>query len=534
MVSDVTVLIPFYNREDYLPAALKSVFYQTYSEWELILIDDGSTDNSVDVIQDFLKDPRVTLVKNDTNFGKTKSLNEGLKLVKTPFVIELDSDDLFYSDTLDVLLTEAKKQPEDVGIVCGNIKLFYENSQGKRIRSKVKKGHPFKDRYDFLLRNLNVWPRFYRTSALKEIGGWPTDDPYGGRHGVDDLRVILRLLEKYKFHWINKTLYKSRQHSNNISNQKEMVAEVVKWSICNALERWGNKYKPIFKTVDGWIVVDRLEPTNKIGTNNKNKDSSEVTVLIPSYNPGAYIVEALNSIYHQSYRNWKIIIVDDASTDNSIELIQGYLEDPRITLIKNVKNLGQSKCLNLGLSLVETPYIVQLDADDWFFPHTLERLVKEASNQPDNVGVLCGNMRIVWENKNGKCQKTQVRKGRSFQDKYDFMLSNSSIHPRFYRTELLKEIGGWPTGDPYGGRHAEDIRLLSRLIENYNFHWIDDVLLNHRRHGKNSSNQQKVYADIMEWIVCDNLKRWGNEYEPVFEDVEGWRIVKKLIPNSNK
>ncbi len=64
-----------------------------------------------------------------------------------------------------------------------------------------------------------------------------------------------------------------------------------------------------------------------------------VTVLIPFYNPGKYILDASRSIYSQSYFNWKMVLVDDASTDNSIEF-QPYLDDPRITLLRHSYNQG--------------------------------------------------------------------------------------------------------------------------------------------------------------------------------------------------
>ena len=64
-----------------------------------------------------------------------------------------------------------------------------------------------------------------------------------------------------------------------------------------------------------------------------------LTVLIPFYNPGKYILDASGSIYSQSYFNWKMVLVDDASTDNSIEF-QPYLDDPRITLLRHSYNQG--------------------------------------------------------------------------------------------------------------------------------------------------------------------------------------------------
>lgn len=73
-----------------------------------------------------------------------------------------------------------------------------------------------------------------------------------------------------------------------------------------------------------------------------------VTVLIPSYNPGSYLVDALKSIFQHNYQDWKVIVVDDGSTDHSLDEAKPLLEEPGITLIRNKWNLGQSKSLNIG------------------------------------------------------------------------------------------------------------------------------------------------------------------------------------------
>ncbi|MFJ7367553.1 glycosyltransferase family 2 protein [Peribacillus frigoritolerans] len=271
---------------------------------------------------------------------------------------------------------------------------------------------------------------------------------------------------------------------------------------------------------------------------------SKVTVVIPFYNPGAYILEALDSVYAQTYKDWKIILIDDGSTDDTVVKIKDYLEDPRIKLVRHSQNMGQSKSMNSGLNLVETPFLIQLDADDWFYPYTLEVLLKETETvpNPEGIAVYSGNINLVYKERGGFTDykwkrsrvKSIVKKGRSFQDRYEFLLANCSVWPRFYLTSALQRIGGWPVDDPYEGRYAEDIRVLSRLIEHYCFHYVDKALLNHRRHDKNQTNNVQVYRDIMEWTVRDTLKRWGNEYEPIFTTKNGWISVTGLKPKRNE
>lgn len=256
----VTVLIPFFNSEKYLSLAIQSVFDQTYKNWKLILIDDASTDNYLPSIRKFLKDKRVLLIKNASNQGQSKSLNKGFENVNTPYTVQLDSDDLFYPNTLEVLMKEAQKLSKEVGLICGNMKLNIENNKGEILRSKIRKGGSFEDPYEFLLANTSLCPRLYRTSALRNIGGWPTDDPYEGRFR-EDMRTMYRLIEKYKFHWIDQELYIVRIHNNNHTKQLDKYNEMMIWSVKNALQRLGDKYEPVFVEIeDGWQRVASLKP----------------------------------------------------------------------------------------------------------------------------------------------------------------------------------------------------------------------------------------------------------------------------------
>jgi glycosyltransferase involved in cell wall biosynthesis len=255
---------------------------------------------------------------------------------------------------------------------------------------------------------------------------------------------------------------------------------------------------------------------------------SEITVVIPFYNPGKYLVDAIESVVNQTCDNWNLLLINDCSTVHTPSLITPYLSDPRVKLLEHQINLGQSAALNTGLQKTETPYLLHLDADDWLYPYTLETLLQKAQQLPEDVGVIGGNVNIVWEFKQ-KIYKSRIYQGRGFSNKYEFLLANHSVWPRFYRTEILKKIGGWPMDDPWKGRHAEDIRILSRIIENYQINWIDKLLLFHRRYQGNQSNQTKLYGEVIEWIVQDNLTRWGSKYRPLFKKhPNGWTQLVEI------
>jgi len=259
--------------------------------------------------------------------------------------------------------------------------------------------------------------------------------------------------------------------------------------------------------------------------------SATITVLLPTFNGGSYLAEALVSVFQQTYPYWRIIVIDDASTDNSISAAKSFFADKRVTLIANQENLGQSKSLNKGLALVKTAYTIQLDSDDWFHPHTFALLQAAAEKLPVKVALISANLQMVIQNNDGSIIRGEIWRNRSFSDRYEFMLADCSQWPRFYRTSALRDVGGWPINDPYEGRYMEDKQILFRLIESYEFYWINEVLYYHRRHSQNQTNLKQIYNELTEWVIRDTLKRWGNRYEPVFkEDIFGRKRLLRLMP----
>jgi glycosyltransferase involved in cell wall biosynthesis len=260
-----------------------------------------------------------------------------------------------------------------------------------------------------------------------------------------------------------------------------------------------------------------------------------VSVLIPFYNPGNMLIQAVNSVFEQIYENWKLILIDDASTDDSVTLISDYLKDPRVILLKNPQNAGTAYSLNQGLKHVDTPFVIQLDSDDFFYPHTLEILMNEAKSHSDKTAMVCGNATIVFENEHGTRWFSFIYKGKSFNDKYALLLSNQNLFPYFFRTNALIDVGGWPAENSSNGRLLGDKELLLRIIEKYHIHWIDQMVYHVRRHGQNLINEKVkgTYRRLFEEMVMNSLQRWGGEYRPIFTYNDGgWRILKKLERNN--
>lgn len=125
----VSIIIPTYNRAQLLVKALTSVANQSYPVLEVLVVDDGSTDNTIAVIQPFLSDKRFKYIRLDSNKGRSAARNIGLDWASGDFMMFLDSDDYLEPDAL-ALLIELSKQNPEVKVFAGGYRLFrYENNK---------------------------------------------------------------------------------------------------------------------------------------------------------------------------------------------------------------------------------------------------------------------------------------------------------------------------------------------------------------------------------------------------------------------
>ncbi len=111
----------------------------------------------------------------------------------------------------------------------------------------------------------------------------------------------------------------------------------------------------------------------------------KISIVMASFNYAPIIGEAIESVINQTYKDWELIIVDDGSTDNSVEVIKKYLSDNRIKLYINKKNLGLAKTVRKGIQYSTSDWIAFLESDDKFFPNALEEKVKAISTDADII-----------------------------------------------------------------------------------------------------------------------------------------------------
>lgn len=107
------------------------------------------------------------------------------------------------------------------------------------------------------------------------------------------------------------------------------------------------------------------------------ENQSLVTIVMPAYNCEKYVVEAINSVLAQTYKNWELLVLDDGSKDNTLQIIEEFSQkDPRIKALRNRKNIGVSATRNRGIGLASGDWIAFLDSDDMWEPFKLEKQFK--------------------------------------------------------------------------------------------------------------------------------------------------------------
>lgn len=127
----VTIICLCYNHQDYVLESLSSVLNQQYTNIELIIVDDCSTDNSTAVIEKWLIDsPKTLFIANETNLGNTKSFNKALKIAKGDFIIDLAADDILLPNCITSQINAFNNTTfKNLGIVYGNVELITEKGK---------------------------------------------------------------------------------------------------------------------------------------------------------------------------------------------------------------------------------------------------------------------------------------------------------------------------------------------------------------------------------------------------------------------
>lgn len=222
------------------------------------------------------------------------------------------------------------------------------------------------------------------------------------------------------------------------------------------------------------------------------EESPLVSVIMPAYNAEKFIVEAIESVLSQTYSALELIVIDDCSTDTTLETALEYAKkDNRVRVIRNEKNSGVARTRNAGLDAAKGEFIALIDSDDLWLPEKLEKQMTVAENTAADI-VYC-SYGMIDENGQKKFNDFIV----PAQTDYEHMLIKSSIS---CSTALLsaKMMEGHRF-DP-GYYHEDYVMWLSLLKEGYRAEGVCEVLTQYRIRNKSRSNN-KIKSAQQRWVI---------------------------------
>lgn len=234
----VTVFCLCYNHEKFVAEALHSVFKQTYPTIQLIVLDDGSTDGSVDVIKEqFVQRPDVHFITHDTNIGYCKSLNEVSSFAKGEFIIDFAADDILMPNRVEVGVQEFLKRDESYGVNFSDAIII--NESGKEMfRHSQKHPHtniPQGNIYKHLIDQYFICPPtlMFRKSVLDNIGG------YDEALAFEDFDFLIRSSREFNYFYTPLPLVKKRRVASSMSATQFVRNSSQRWStyqVCKKID----------------------------------------------------------------------------------------------------------------------------------------------------------------------------------------------------------------------------------------------------------------------------------------------------------
>lgn len=211
----------------------------------------------------------------------------------------------------------------------------------------------------------------------------------------------------------------------------------------------------------------------------------KVSVIIPTYNNSQYIVEALNSVLLQTYRDFEVIIVDDGSTDNTYKNITGIITaHPNLLKYIYQENRGLPSARNIGIKNSCGEYIALLDSDDAWLTNKLEQTINNLEENSE-ISMVYSDMYLV--NRQGDILHKWLQTKNNFCEGYIYnqLIKENFIIPSsvVIRRRLLDEVGYFDENITY----AEDYDLWLRIAEKNKIGLVNHPLVKWRQHDKNMS-----------------------------------------------
>lgn len=427
----VTVIMPLYNAEKYVKETIDCILNQTFKDFELLIIDDCPTDSTLDVVNQ-IRDDRIRIIHNEQNRGIAYSRNHGLAEAKGEYIALMDDDDLTPLDRLEREAVFLDNNP-GIGVVGGNVEWISEKGEkrGKpaflktipgEIRSEMMFSCPMAnsstmfrksiiDNYDitykdgmFGMEDFRFWTEmslhaqivnfqdvllYWRSRSDNESSRVNFEEKKEREERYFEILSFALCGNGFELTEQEKELYKSsfmegdRSNCNDIGSLYDLMCKLISQAYSkNAEWAWDfmltcrNHYLNVVRKTKGSFFIDSLY-TEGFSRDiiERINDEPLVSVVIPTHNREDKIISAIESVRNQTYAHIEIVVVDDASTDNTLLCLEQYkerLENKDLLVICHLdKNGGPAHARNYGVSRSRGDYIAFHDDDDQWHPDKL-------------------------------------------------------------------------------------------------------------------------------------------------------------------
>lgn len=513
--------MPTYNVETFVAEAVQSILDQTYSNWELIIQDDGSDDQTPQIVRRMAAhDERIRVLPDfRSNKGVIAARNSLLKHVNGAFIAWMDSDDRSAHERLETQLEFLHKHPK-YGAIGTAIQYADENMHPLRQQSFSKSEQKQAIDPDLCCATVMV-----RLAALRTIPEFR--DAF--RPGGEDGDWILQIADQTKITNIDEVLYTYRQHGSTSKIGAAAIKRLGVLARHAARERRQGRSDPIDSLkpdsaldylADAKILKQsELSVDEKLTALNQPLPDHDrlVDVLIPAYNAGRLLDHCLNSLREQSFQNFEVLIFDDGSDDPvGFQDVEASLGNISFRLFRGDTNKGVVFARNHLLAKSSAKFIVWHDADDYSDRNRLEQQLRYLIDEP-NCNAVGTSIKYV--------ETTVVTRS----EHYPTMAFGPDGFSGCCATFMLRREAAEKVGlfDARYSKASEDVDFLSRVEPYGSVHNLNEALYYYRRHGQQITEHPEWIDMQAFYLLTQQMKDYG--FAPIDSDNAFTTDEKSLI-----
>lgn len=453
----ISIIMPAYNREDTIMAAITSVLAQTYSHFELVIVDDGSTDGTVQVVESFADD-RIRLIKGPGRSGVSEARNIGLRAAKGELIAYLDSDNTWQPEYLSAMVAALHKTPNAQAAYSGQYLYRGSHPEPFAIRfASFNKGLLENRNYIDLNCFMHSKHVFKKTgmfdTQLKRFVDWDLILKISSEFTIISVPVIL-----------SNYFYELAENAITNDNSLHVYIDIVREQHNT---REFIKGRALLRYGQSEPVKNRMP---------KPKLAHHVSIIIPNYESLDDIQDCLSSIrkYYDS-KQVDIIVVDNASAlEVRTYLREQAVKEFDITYIENEFNAGFTYAVNQGIKAAKAGSDIVLLNNDALLTRTALVAMQQLAYQDPNIGlvvprqVLFANTKTItthvpFANPSIDCDVNLSQHHKNIHhvpllhDGEQVEISFAPFFCTYMRREVVDQVGGL---DAEFGRHYRSDRIM--------------------------------------------------------------------------